>query len=87
MVKKIIIERFYSYLLEAGGVKKAESIKFYTPELMVRDKKTKVEYEISEIDKTQPEKPVFKLFRFDTDGKRFEMLKSADEMLKDFEHV
>lgn len=85
--KNQILELFVSYLLEKGGVKKGDSIKFYTPELMIKDKKTKVEYEVSEIDKSDPNDMVFTLFRFDADGKRFELAKPAKEIKKDFELV
>ena len=87
-MKKKIIESFVSLLVEKGGVKKDSVIKFYTPELMLRDKKAKVEYEVSEIDVDENlDNPLFKIFRFDLDGNRVEVTKTTDEILKDFEHV
>ena len=87
-MKKKVIDSFVNLLLEKGGVKKGSIIKFYTPELMLRDKKAKIEYEISEINVDEElDKPLFKIFRFDPDGARVEITKTSDEILKDFEHV
>jgi len=87
-MKKKSIDIFVNLLLEKGGVKKGSKIKFYTPELMLRDKKTKVEYEISEIDFDENlDDPTFKIFRFDLDGSRVEIDKTAGEILKDYEQV
>lgn len=73
------------FLLESkGGVKVDEKIKFYTPELMLTDKKTKAEYEVSEIDTSAPD-VIFTLFRFDENGNKYEISKNGKEITKEFE--
>jgi len=84
MLKDSKIKHLVSLLESKGGVKVDEKIKFYTPELMLTDKKTKAEYEVSEIDTSVPE-IIFTLFRFDENGNKYEISKNGKEITKEYE--
>ena len=88
MKKKNLIEGFVKLLVEKGGFKKGDKIKFYTPELELVDKDG-VCYEVSEIDKSDdnPENWIFTMFRYDVDGSRkHEISQTAKEILKNYKN-
>lgn len=88
MKRKKLIENFVSLLVEKGGFKKGDKIKFYTPELELIDKDG-VCYEVSEIDKSDldPKKWIFKIFRYNTAGDRkYELSQTAEEILKNYKN-
>ncbi len=84
MHKKSNLEHLVFLLESKGGVRVKDTIKFYTPELMLTDKKTKAEYEVSEINTEDPDIS-FSLFRFDEDGNKVELSKTGKEITKEFE--
>jgi hypothetical protein len=88
MKRKSLIEGFVNLLVEKGGFKKGDKIKFYTPELEIVDQNG-VCYEVSEIDKSDdnPENWIFTIFRYDVDGSRkYELNQTAKEILKKYKN-
>ena len=82
-----IFEAFINVLLEKGGKKSKNKIKFYTPELNLEDKETKRKYEISSIDTSDPNNPIFELESYDIDGNKIVLQKSAEEIIKNYTYA
>ena len=54
MKKNYLLESFIKLLLEKGGKESKGKIKFYNKELEMRDIETQRKYEISSIDRSDP---------------------------------
>ena len=79
-------KEFLSLMLEKGQRTIKDKIKYYTPELMLKKKKTGAKYEIAEIDLADADNPVISIFRWDPDGTRKETSAyTVEELYKDFE--
>lgn len=89
MSSSTLFSKFINLLLEKGGKrsKKGNKIKFYIPELSLEDKETKLKYEISSIDKTDPNNMIFTLERFDDDGRKVSIQKDHKEILKNYKNA
>ena len=60
---------FIKVLLEKAKKTKIKDVwKYYIPELMIKNKDTLVEYEISELDMTDEDNPIVSIFRYNVDG-------------------
>ena len=87
------MNRLTKILVEKGGIKKKDLIKFYKPDLILKSKKTKdaperpvLNFEVSEIDMSDSENIRFNLFRFDVDGRRVDLRNiPAEVILRDYE--
>jgi len=75
-----------SLLIELSKKKKNRIIKYYTPELMLRKTSTGAEYEVSEIDMSDPDDPRISMFRYNVDGSlEKDNEHSIEEIDRDFE--
>tara|TARA_B100000900_G_scaffold415919_1_gene447879 strand:+ start:8254 stop:8514 length:261 start_codon:yes stop_codon:yes gene_type:complete len=65
----IKIEDVKKIIRESKSAKKSNNkVRLYTPELMLRKKENGAEYEVTEIDTTDENNPVFTIFRYDVNG-------------------
>ena len=88
MKKKNLIESFVNLLIEKGGFKKGDKIKFYTPELEIVDSDG-VGYEVSEIDKSDedPKNWIFTISRYNVNGDgKYKLDQTAEEIISNYTH-
>ena len=89
-MKRNLYNSLIKLLIEKGGVKKKNSnnIKFYAKELLVKNKDTKANYEIRNINSDDPNNLIFSIERYDVDGQRKEIFDvTQEEMIKNYEPV
>ena len=86
MNKKHLLETFLRLLEKKGGKIKKNKVRFYTRELNLVDSEG-IKYEISGIDKTDPDNLIFDLERYDEDGRKFVIQKTTEEIIKDYKEA